>query len=377
MSDESDAGEKSEAPSGRRVSKARNEGMVGASSDLSQVVGMIGAFYGLQIVAPRLWNDLLTLFKLILSSRYFSEPLNLYAARHHLIDVLLLILPEMMTLLLIAALAGTFTTLIQTKFNWSWHLLQPKFHMLNPVTGLRRLISVAHLVALAQQILKLCIIAPIAYYAFFDLLPMLSSLMDFPLTGLLPAASTAISTIFWRIMPLLLLLAAIDAGWQKYSTYKKLKMSKHEVKDERKSVEGDESTKKRITQIGMNRIRQKMMQSVPKADVVITNPTHISVALSYSMLPGTAPRVVAKGQGHIALRIREIAKEHGVPIVEKKPLARALYKAVKVGHEIPFELFQSVAEVLAYVYRIKGKNPLKNRKKASAAKPAVATPQRP
>lgn len=371
-----DSGEKSEAPSGRRISKARTEGMVGSSSDLSQVVGMIGAFWGLQLVAPRLWRDLETLFRLVLSSRYFSEPLSIYAARQHLIDVLILILPEMMTLLLIAAFFGTFTTLLQTKFNWSWHLLRPKMHMLNPVSGMRRLISIAHLVALGQQILKLCIIAPIAYYAFFDLLPMLKSLMDFPMASLLPAASKAISTIFWRIMPLLLILAALDAAWQKYNTYKKLKMSKHEVKDERKSVEGDESTKKRITQIGMTRIRQKMMQAVPKADVVITNPTHISVALSYSMMPGSAPRVIAKGQGHVALRIREIAKEHGVPIVERKPLARALYKAVKVGHEIPFELYHAVAEILAYVYRLKGKNPLRNRKK-TAAKPAAAIPQRP
>jgi flagellar biosynthetic protein FlhB len=134
-------------------------------------------------------------------------------------------------------------------------------------------------------------------------------------------------------------------------------MTKTEVKDERKSQEGDEETKRKIMQIGMQRIRQRMLNNVPKADVVITNPTHIAIALKYNPAPGAVPTVLAKGKGHLAKRIREIAAEHNIPIVERKPLARALYELVEVGKDIPFELYQAVAEVLAYVYRLKGKNP--------------------
>mgnify|MGYP000016317117 CR=1 FL=1 len=135
------------------------------------------------------------------------------------------------------------------------------------------------------------------------------------------------------------------------------------VKEERKAVEGDEATKRRIIAMGLSRARDRMMQAVPHADVVVTNPTHFAVALSYSMKPGEAPKVVAKGRGFVALRIREIATKSGVPIVERKSLARALFKAVEVGQEIPYQLYQAVAELLAYVYRITGKNPLQKQGK--------------
>jgi len=132
-----------------------------------------------------------------------------------------------------------------------------------------------------------------------------------------------------------------------------MKQSKQEIKDEKKSSEGDETIRRKILQIGMIRARERMMSNVKTADVVVTNPTHFAVALKYDATPGVAPMVVAKGQGHVALRIRELAKRHGVPVIERKPLARALFKAVEVGQEIPYELFRAVAEILAYVYRLK------------------------
>ena len=157
-------------------------------------------------------------------------------------------------------------------------------------------------------------------------------------------------------MSFLFVLGILDLIWQKYNTKRQQKMSKQEVKDEKKSVEGDEQTKRKIVQIGMRRARDRMLANVPLADVVVTNPTHFAVALSYTNETG-APRVIAKGKNHLAQRIKKIAKENGVPVVERKPLARALFKSVEVGHEIPYELFKAVAELLAYVYRLKGKIP--------------------
>jgi flagellar biosynthetic protein FlhB len=163
----------------------------------------------------------------------------------------------------------------------------------------------------------------------------------------------AINDLFWKILYVLIAMAAFDYFYGRFRWFKQNKMTKDEIKDERKAVEGDETTKRRIIQKGLSRIMQRIAKSVPKAHVVVTNPTHYSVALQYDRGTDKAPRVVAKGKGFVALRIREIARANGVPVLERKPLARALFKSVEVGSEIPRELFKAVAEVLAYVYRLK------------------------
>lgn len=171
---------------------------------------------------------------------------------------------------------------------------------------------------------------------------------------------TEMHQLFWRIMYILIGIAIFDYFWGKFQWFKQNKMTKDEVKDERKAVEGDEMTRRKIIQKGLARIAQRLKTAVPKADVVVTNPTHYAVALQYDKKSMKAPTVVAKGTGFMALRIREIAKESGVPILERKPLARALHASVEVGKEIPYELYKAVAEVLAYVYKLK--NPWAHRK---------------
>ena len=170
-------------------------------------------------------------------------------------------------------------------------------------------------------------------------------------------------------MKYLLCLGIVDFLWNRYRTKKRLMMSKQEVKDEKKATEGDETMRRRIIAIGLQRARDRMFLAVPKADVIVTNPTHIAVALAYTAEAGSAPRVVAKGKGHIAERIKDLGRKHGVPIIERKPLARALFQTVEVGQEIPYELFKTVAEVLAYVYRLKGKFPGRNRKQIQPQQP--------
>lgn len=355
---ENDTGEKTEKPTGRRLSQARTDGTVVRSIDLSHTLGLIAAFVALQSIAPRLWQDLMVVTRGGLSWAG-REELNVETLRSNFYGLLLVFLPEIMVLFVIAAFFGAGSTAVQTKFLWSNKLLKPKFSNLNPLKGLRRLFSVYNLVNLIKSIAKLGIILPVAYFAFFEIFPQLLGLMDLPITQLLPFAGTASSLIFWRIISLLVVLAILDYIWQWWSVQKKLKMTKVEVKDERKSVEGDEQTKMTIRSRALQRARQRMMQAVKTADVVVTNPTHFAVALKYDLAAGKAPRVVAKGRGHMAQRIKEMARDARVPVIERKPLARALFAAVEVGHEIPYELYAAVADLLAYVYRLKGKNPFR------------------
>jgi flagellar biosynthetic protein FlhB len=163
----------------------------------------------------------------------------------------------------------------------------------------------------------------------------------------------AITSVFWKVMYVLIALAIFDFSYGKWQWLRHNKMTKDEVKDERKSIEGDEATKKKIQQKGFQRVIQRLNKTVPKANVIITNPTHFAVALQYDRKTMRAPIVVAKGQDFLALRIREIAREAGIPILERKALARALYASAEIGSEIPYELFKAVAEVLAYVFRLK------------------------
>lgn len=355
---EEQGGEKTEQPTPRRQNEARRDGMVGQSTELSQVLGIIAAFIAIQHVSPYLWNSLLIILRSALTSRYFTEPLTAQALHEQFIALLFLLVPQLLLILVIAAFFGAGTTAIQTKFLWSPKLFRPKFSQLNPVQGMKRIFSLNNAVNLLKSLAKLAIIAPIAYTSFFDLFPQLLALIDVPVTELLPITADMASTVFWKIIPLLFIVAVVDVIWQKTRTKKRLMMSKQEVKDERKATEGDETMRRRILAIGFQRLRQKMLQAVKTADVVVTNPTHYAVALKYDPELGGAPRVVAKGKNHLAARIREIAKANGVPVVERKPLARALYSAVEVGQEIPYELFKAVAELLAYVYRIKGRRPL-------------------
>jgi flagellar biosynthetic protein FlhB len=369
MAEEGDSGEKSEAPTGRRLGNARSKGMTGMSSELSAVLGMTAAFYALCEITPALWSRILLIVKASFTSELGYQAWTIPILQAKFIALIFSLLPHLLFILGLAALAGAGSTLLQTNFLWSWQLVKPKMYMINPLAGIKRIFSVRNYLNLLKQILKLAIIAPIAYSSFFTLVPKFMRLMDVPVTMLLPITAEMASTLFYSIIKLLFGLAILDALYQKYSYTKSLKMAKHEVKDEQKSVEGDEAMRRRIISIGLQRARDRMMKNVPKADVIVTNPTHIAVALSYSGQRGSAPRVLAKGQGHIAARIREIAKRHNIPIVERKPLARALYKMVEVGNEIPFELFKAVAEVLAYVYRLKGKSPIKSQTTKAAQSP--------
>jgi len=361
MAKETESGqEKSEEPTGKRLSDARRDGKVAQSNELNQIMGMTAAFVAIYFISPYLWRDLVVIIRKAFgeSHHMLKDPATSHAFQDGFTSLLWALAPEIFLMLIIAAFFGAGTGMIQTKFLWSNKSLAPKFKQLNPIQGLKRIFGAKNAFQTFKSIAKLAIILPIAYYAFLEIFPQLMGLMHIPLQQQLPFAGDAATTIYIRIAVLLLILAIIDWIWTTYKHKEDLKMSKQEVKDEQKATEGDEKTKKQIQQKGLQNAYRRMMEDIPSADVVVTNPTHIAVALSYSFEKGSAPKVVAKGKGYVAERIKRMAKENRIPVVERKPLARALFKAVEVGQEIPYELYAAVAELLSYVYRIKGKNPL-------------------
>ena len=358
---ENDTGEKTEKPTGRRISEARREGQVVRSVDLSQVLGLTAAFVAIQYLAPRLWMDIIIISRSGFGGGAHPADFSIEGLQRNFFALIALILPHILLLLFISALFGAGSTAIQTKFLWSSKLFRPKWPNINPIAGIKRIFSIHNAVNLLKSIAKLCVILPIAYFAFLESFPTIMQLSQAPLTFLFPFTASAMSLVFWRIIKLLFVLAILDYAWQYYSVNKKLKMTKVEVKDEHKSVEGDEATKMSIRSKGLARARERMMQAVRTADVVVTNPTHYAVALKYDLSISKAPMVVAKGRNFMAERIKEIAREARVPVIERKPLARALFATVEIGQEIPYELYAAVADLLAYVYRITGKNPLRKR----------------
>jgi flagellar biosynthetic protein FlhB len=234
--------------------------------------------------------------------------------------------------------------------------LQPNPAALNPMKGLGKLFGKSEtLVKLGMNLLKLGLVACVAYSAVHGRLEQIVSVQGLSFLQIFGLGAEVVYAIGIRIAVLLLVLAIIDYAYQRFRIERELKMTKQEVKDEMRRMEGDPKIKGQRRQIALQIATQKLKKDVPTADVVVTNPTEFAVALKYDTSAMHAPRVIAKGQGFMAARIRELAIAHGVPILERKPLARALYKLVDVGQEIPEQFYAAVAEILAYVYELSGK----------------------
>jgi flagellar biosynthetic protein FlhB len=255
--------------------------------------------------------------------------------------------------LVIIMLAGVVSYLIQTGPMWASKALGLKWSRINLLKGMKRLVDKNKLFDLVKAAIKIGLVAAAATLTLRSDMSRIYTLVDASVwTGMGQGAAMALRLSIAAIV-LLAFIAIADVIWVRYRHEEKLKMSKQEVRDERKQREGDPQIKSRLRQMQRELTRQRMIHDVAQADVVVTNPTHFSVALSYLQGAMGAPKVVAKGRGYVALRIREEARRHGVPLVENKPLAQVLYKTVQVGREVPENLYQAVAEVLAYVYRLR------------------------
>ncbi|MCT9116051.1 flagellar biosynthesis protein FlhB [Cupriavidus gilardii] len=351
MSEESDL-EKTEPASPRRLEKAREEGQVVRSRELGTFVMLMAGVAGLWGLGGMLGRKLDTVMRAALSFEpaVAHDPARMLSGFAQLVwESLLGVLP----LLLLFAVAALLAPMVLGGWLFSTKSLLPDFSRLSPLKGLGRLFSAQSLVELTKAVAKSLLVGGIGFWVLWRHLPDAVALMNAPVHEALLRLLELVLLCCALAAGSLLLVAAIDVPWQFWDYFKKLRMTKEEVKQEHKESEGNPHVKGRIRQLQRQMARRRMMAEVPKADVVVTNPTHFAVALRYEEGRMGAPRVVAKGTEEVAARIRELAAEHRVPILSAPPLARALHRHVELGHEIPAGLYTAVAEVLAWVYQLK------------------------
>ncbi|MBU1052883.1 MAG: flagellar biosynthesis protein FlhB [Proteobacteria bacterium] len=346
--------EKTEKPTSKKREETRNKGEVAKSKELSSVVVLFSGLFAMGTFGSFMLSNIHELMKGIFSNPTINDQSVtgvLEFIQQFIFSFLVIIGP----LLAAVFIGAVLSNVMQVGFMFSGEPIKPKFSKLNPLKGLKRLVSMQSLMELAKSIVKLIIIGVTAYLTIIHEMDNVSMLGELGIGSIFQYIFSIVFRIFLRCSIAMAVLAVLDYGYQKWEFEKKLKMGKQEIKDEYKKTDGDPLVKSRIKTIQMEMARKRMMQAVPEADVIITNPTHFAVALKYDSLNMNAPKLVAKGAGEIAGRIKSLAAEHNVPVVENKELARNIYKLVEIGSEIPTELFQAVAEVLAYIYKLKGK----------------------
>jgi flagellar biosynthetic protein FlhB len=349
-----DFGDKTEAPTPRRRTEAREQGNIARSPDLTAAVLIIAAMLMLNWYGDGVVKALRTLMAEMLGAGWLSADVDVIGPT--ILSALTRIAVAMAPLLIGILVAAVLVNLVQVGLFFSPKRLQPRIEALNPFKGLGRLFGRGNgMVTLLMSLLKLSLVSLVAYSAVRGRMGMILAAQELDFVQIFMLTGSIVYAIAIRIGLLLLVLAVIDYAYQRWRNEKQLKMTKQEVKDEMRRMDGDPQIKQRRRQIALQRIKQRIQKEVPTADVIVTNPTEFAVALKYDSATMHAPRVVAKGQGHIAMLIRQVAIEHGVPILERKPLARALYKLCEVGQEIPEQFYSAVAEILAYVYELSGK----------------------
>lgn len=305
---------------------------------------MLGGYYKQHVMA--LFNNLFENW--LLMELTTENVMSLF--NKVLIELLLILLPTFAITILIGILGNV----VQFGFLLTGDPLKMKISKLNPIKGFKQIFSAKTLVEFLKSVLKLLIIGVLVYSTISSQWERILVLASLPVQQIFSFTAGMTIQLGIKIGAVLTALALADYFYQRYEHSKSLRMSKQDIKDEYKKSEGDPLIKGKIRERQRRMALQRMMQEVPKADVIITNPTHFAIALKYDATKMEAPRIIAKGMDHVALRIREIAKENGVITMENKPLARALYERAEIGDVIPPDLFQAVAEVLAYVYKLKG-----------------------
>jgi flagellar biosynthetic protein FlhB len=347
------ANDKTEKPTGKRLSDARTKGDTAKSQDVNSAAALLFGFLLLYYTGASVRRQLSELMEKYMGG-LTTEPLTTAMFTEIMISLArcatMILLPIVGGLLIV----GVAASLAQVGFLISLQKIKPKFSKLDPIKGFKNtFFSIRSLVKTAMSIAKFAIVATVAFCSIRNDLDKFLEISTSNLEQMLIMAS---HTIFWlgmKIAIILLFIAILDYAYQKWQYLKDLRMTKQEVKDEQKQTEGDPMVKGRIRTIQRQWAVRRMMSDVPEADVVVTNPVHLAIALKYDGNTMTAPKVVAKGADLIAKRIVKIAKENNVPIFEDKPLAHAIFKAVEIGYEVPQKLYHAVARVLSYIYKLR------------------------
>ena len=341
--------ERTEKATAKRRQEARRKGQLAQSREIPSVLILMTAMGVFYFAGSWMcWNISGVIGGVFerLDTLRFEAVADVNAFSIQIFKKVFLILIPLFATVLIAGLVGNVG---QIGLEFHGEPLRPKLNKLNPISGMKKFVSIKALVELLKSIFKVLVVGGIAYGVIRGETANFPGLMQQEVGDILFFIGKAAFKVFFFVCLVLIILAVLDYIYQRWQYEQDLKMTKQQVKDERKQQEGD-----RIRKVQLEIATRRMMEAVPEADVVITNPVHLAVALRFDAAKMTAPAVVAKGAGHVAEKIKEISRNHQVPIVEDKPLAQALHKMVEVGDFIPVELYRTVAEVLAYVYRLKG-----------------------
>ena len=344
------AGEKTEEPTAKKRADARKKGQVARSQEINSAFVLLIGFFGLKLLWDSIYSTIATYTTYVFSN--LNQTVDTENILRIFIGIVIILAKTAFPIMLFIMLIGLAINFFQVGLNFNTESIEFKLDKLTPINGFGRIFSKRSLVELVKSFFKILVIGFFLYRFIHEQILAMPQFMFFDLTTSLALVAEIIFRMAFIVIGVIMVMAFMDYGYQKWQTTQDLKMSKQEVKDEMKQTEGDPQIKGKIRQKQRQMAMARMMKEVPKADVIITNPTHYAVALSYEQ-GMVAPSVIAKGQDLVAQRIKEIGREARVPIVENKPLARTLYAAVQVGDSVPQELYQAVAEVLAYVYRLK------------------------
>ena len=345
------AGEKTEEPTAKRKSETRQKGQVAKSVDFSSSVIILAAFFSLKFIGPYMYTELTGMMRTVFT-QFPTADFTINTFQRMFLDYGFVFLRAALPIMVVILIVSLLVNFLQVGFLFTLLPLMPDFSRMNPITGLGRMFSLHSLVELVKSIIKIGVVTFFIYRFSVNQVGNIPKLMQADLYDTMQSVSALMLDLAFQIIIVLLVLSLLDYYFQWWQNNNNMKMDKQEVKEEMKQSEGNPQIKAKIRERQRAMALKRMMQEVPKADVVITNPTHYAIALQYDS-EMAAPVVLAKGQDYLAQRIKEIAKEHSIVIVENKPLARTLYSSAEIGEVIPAELYQAVAEVLAYVYRLK------------------------
>ena len=345
----SDDQEKTEEPSSKKIEDARKEGNVPKSQDTSSFVTLVVAIAALLVMFGYLYERMTNLYI------YYHDFMGVELTENTIYIITLTTIREVLLMVLpisiAVAIAGVIAGLMQFGFLFSTKPLTPDLKKIDPIKGLKNLFSLKKLIESIKTTAKVAAVFGVAFYFLIDFTEELPLTVFFSLLDQLAWLKEKMIILGAVMLVLLFVVSLIDLLFVRYNYFKDLRMSKQELKDEYKQMEGDPQVKSRIRRVQMEMSRKRMMQDIPDADVVITNPTHYAVAIRYDQGKDAAPIVVAKGVDHLAMKIKEIALNHKIQIVENPPLARELYKLCDLNDTIPEKLYKAVAEVLAFVYQ--------------------------
>ncbi len=350
---EQEGQEKTEVPTEKKRRESREEGQVAFSKELSSAALLAGIVLTLVATSPIILDAMRQLMSQIFRDLAQSEELSIDSIFTLSGEILSIILPAFAPFAAVIIFVGIFASVLQVGVMITFKAISPKFNKISPLTGLKRLFSSQSLADFLKSMAKLIIVGFVGYLTYIDKITELNGLSVSTPESILIYNFTVVAEVAGKIVLALVAIAIFDYFYQRWHHEQQLMMTKQEVKDETKQTEGDPQLKARIRQIQREMSNARMMQEVPKADAVIVNPTHFSVAILYDRDVMTAPEVIAKGADHLALRMRTVARENNVPILERPELARDLYANVEIGDDIPERFYKAIAEILAFVYRLR------------------------